>query len=859
MDYKDLHSKLNELKKTTIPKQDLEKGISVIIPVYDGGDYINTCLDSLVFQNIADAKYEVIMILNGKYESDYHQIIKSDYAEKLDLTVLINDKVGASAARNLGIRCAKYSHVTFVDIDDYLSESFIQSNYKYMSDNIITFSQIYDDHEGNIDSENTINQEIKNSQDNKVYNLMDLNKIASITVCKVIPKEILLLQNFREHLRSGEDTVFYCELFVNSRPRLIVLPIDEEAIYYRRIRENSVSRKEASFDFLIFQRLEILEILDEILNKVSNPILIRFVKSKYNAQIAFMNRYLRDNFNEREKLLDAIQSMSLKHFNYSILNRGLADTLVVSYCFPPYSDTSATIVAKRIINNNKLVDVVSNNMSKIRTTEPSLNEIVNPLVAEKVMVNTQASFSNMYFLNSYVDKTFKTYLKNIERYKVVYSRAMFPISHIPQLFIKIINPEVKWIAEFSDPLLYGIESDTRYSNIENEKLVESLQNGLLNHFSKYVDDNLFNLSEVIPFALADELIFTNENQLEYMIARFDETEKEIIKNKAVIQKHPTLNKEYYYLENVEASIDQSLINLAYFGNFYSRRSYDNFIRLIESLNNNFKYFFKLHIYTNKNMLNDEDLAYLEDEHITVSPYLSFTEFLNVTTKFDALIVNDANTIEDKFINPYLPSKLSDYLGSGTAIIAINEKESILSKLSNDKLYKIESTKFEDEAKLNNELSDIKYRELFDGIYNEKKERFITDEDGFWNLKDTKLDFSLSNDLQIQNIDNEDWLIKPVGPGVSKDNIYEIKIDNKDVISKEIFIKSFYGLKNIIKVEFEYSDEDKENYSKCISRLRKGFRKHVIPSKSTLVIKLVYNKNYKNDGFIEAGRLRIKNV
>src|SRR5699024_1556802 len=238
-------------------------------------------------------------------------------------------------------------------------------------------------------------------------------------------------------------------------------------------------------------------------------------------------------------------------------------------------------------------------------------------------------------------------------------------------------------------------------------------------------------------------------------------------------------KEYYYLENVEASIDQSLINLAYFGNFYSRRSYDNFIRLIESLNNNFKYFFKLHIYTNKNMLNDEDLAYLEDEHITVSPYLSFTEFLNVTTKFDALIVNDANTIEDKFINPYLPSKLSDYLGSGTAIIAINEKESILSKLSNDKLYKIESTKFEVEAKLNNELSDIKYRELFDGIYNEKKERFITDEDGFWNLKDTKLDFSLSNDLQIQNIDNEDWLIKPVGPGVSKDNIYEIKIDNKE--------------------------------------------------------------------------------
>ena len=43
--------------------------------------------------------------------------------------------------------------------------------------------------------------------------------------------------------------------------------------------------------------------------------------------------------------------------------------------------------------------------------------------------------------------------------------------------------------------------------------------------------------------------------------------------------------------------------------------------------------------------------------------LVFFEFLNLTTKFDCLIVNDANTKDYKEINPYLPSKLSDYLGS----------------------------------------------------------------------------------------------------------------------------------------------------------------------------------------------------
>src|SRR5699024_4110198 len=109
--------------------------------------------------------------------------------------------------------------------------------------------------------------------------------------------------------------------------------------------------------------------------------------------------------------------------------------------------------------------------------------------------------------------------------------------------MKIVNPNIKWIAEFSDPLLYNIESEIRHASMQNDLLVQSLANGMLNQFSKYVDDNLFNLSELIPFALADELIFTNENQLEYMISRFDDNEKQIIRDKSTIQQQPTLTKE----------------------------------------------------------------------------------------------------------------------------------------------------------------------------------------------------------------------------------------------------------------------------------------------------------------------------
>ena len=60
------------------------------------------------------------------------------------------------------------------------------------------------------------------------------------------------------------------------------------------------------------------------------------------------------------------------------------------------------------------------------------------------------------------------------------------------------------------------------------------------------------------------------------------------------------------------------------------------------------------------------------------PYLTF---LNVATHFDALVVNDTDTNGSTFtVNPFLPSKYADYVGSGAAVWGITVDESPLSKL-----------------------------------------------------------------------------------------------------------------------------------------------------------------------------------
>ena len=63
--------------------------------------------------------------------------------------------------------------------------------------------------------------------------------------------------------------------------------------------------------------------------------------------------------------------------------------------------------------------------------------------------------------------------------------------------------------------------------------------------------------------------------------------------------------------------------------------------------------------------------------IPSSPVL---QFLNLTTQFDVLVVNDAATASHHDRNPYLPSKVADYVGSGTPVWAICEPGSVMSAM-----------------------------------------------------------------------------------------------------------------------------------------------------------------------------------
>ncbi len=155
----------------------------------------------------------------------------------------------------------------------------------------------------------------------------------------------------------------------------------------------------------------------------------------------------------------------------------------------------------------------------------------------------------------------------------------------------------------------------------------------------------------------------------------------MVLNKSVISQHPTLKSFYYTLGRADYPIDKEVKNLGYFGAFYSKRNLDDVVQALKTYKNNGRKDIVLHVFTEQQ---DDAIAFVKDndltDYIKINGYLDYLDFLKVINVFDCLIVNDSIVKKEKGINPYLTSKLSDYMGVKSSIWAIVEEESALSKI-----------------------------------------------------------------------------------------------------------------------------------------------------------------------------------
>lgn len=105
--------------------------VSVVIPLYNKGEYIKRAINSVLSQTFDD--YEIIIINDGSTDDGPEYVFS--YSDPR-IRLINQDNSGPGAARNRGIYEANGKYVSFLDADDEWLPEFIQKSYDVLEENI---------------------------------------------------------------------------------------------------------------------------------------------------------------------------------------------------------------------------------------------------------------------------------------------------------------------------------------------------------------------------------------------------------------------------------------------------------------------------------------------------------------------------------------------------------------------------------------------------------------------------------------------------------------------------------------------------------------------------------------------------
>lgn len=251
--------------------------VSVIIPVYNIGEYLDLCMKSLEQQTFRD--FEILLINDGSMDDSDERC--RVWAEKDSRIRYINkENEGVAASRNLGVRMAKGKYLAFIDPDDWVDPSYLEKLYSCLEETGADFVECdlwrHDNRTG---------RKIYRSCGSRAgvpYTLREHMKYGPTATYKSMSRRSLWVKH-GIHMPdcAFESPAIYALVLALSRQ---VESVPEALYYYRRFRENSLiengyAARDGSpnntlgieaMEFLLgeFQRCDIYEIYCDTLEGV---------------------------------------------------------------------------------------------------------------------------------------------------------------------------------------------------------------------------------------------------------------------------------------------------------------------------------------------------------------------------------------------------------------------------------------------------------------------------------------------------------------------------------------------------------------------------------------------------------------
>lgn len=662
--------------------------ISVLLATHGRPDTLVRALESLAEQTLAPERFEVEVVINGP-SGDTPEIVDR-FARAhpgLNLRVLESSRPGVAHARTLGLWAARGAYMTILDDDDWVSPRYLEVLLEAVEPGVVPLAWLAEVHDGADEPsfDNYFSNAVSARAAGDLVPPYQLVAAISLNVAKLVPVSLARRVGYDESLVGGSDFVFWTNAYATT-PFRFRIPERREAVYYRTRGHGSLSRQDLGFDFNVRQRLDCIASLERITGTRRDA--ERVVRSVVAAQCGLINRFVRAHPDQHGRVVEAVEAVAPRRLDWSRVNAGVARDLALLYSFTPWNSTSGIVAARRVRERGVVVDVIAQDLGNARDRDEGAWRIAAPYIEEQVNLGGDASFSRWPQIRAYCRGVSRTLARweaeGKGTYRSVYSRAMWVASHIAAAQYKIRHPETRWLAEFSDPLNRTVLGEPRPDTMRDDEITAELRAALLDAgVTPPVELNVFAWAEHLAYALADEITFTNEHQRQYMMSYCpDPALVERVGRVSRVAPHPTLPPQFYAMEPDDHALDPERVHIGYFGVFYVTRGLTELTDALAALPGPVRSRVKLHIFTSSP---DELAASVREaglaDVVEVNPYLPFLQYLNATTRFDVLVVNDARAADEHGgVNPYLPSKLSDYLGSGRPIWAISEPGSVLSRV-----------------------------------------------------------------------------------------------------------------------------------------------------------------------------------
>lgn len=212
---------------------DLNKLVSVIVPIFRVEKYLDECIESIVTQTYTNL--EIILVDDGS--DDSCACACDSWAQEDDRIISIHkNNGGLSDSRNVGLEIFKGEYVNFIDSDDWVDDIYIERLLSVAIDekaDVVVDAMVHE-YEKLGKSYYLKKQYFSGNSEQALIMLYDQTKIA---ICATKLYKRYIWENLRfPYGKLYEDLLTICRVF-DLANKIVQIP---DGLYHYRIRDDSI-------------------------------------------------------------------------------------------------------------------------------------------------------------------------------------------------------------------------------------------------------------------------------------------------------------------------------------------------------------------------------------------------------------------------------------------------------------------------------------------------------------------------------------------------------------------------------------------------------------------------------------------